>query len=451
VYVLLGRNVLGLALSLLSMGLIFTRLSAGEYGPIVLAQAIFLYVTTAASAGVDTNVLRLGKELHEDEAGSLYLFHLLSITFFNAIAIAVVWVWGGVPIDGGLLMLVASAYVVRGIAAVPAARLESLLDFRQQARCDLASQLAYTLVLCVFLLGGLGAYAVGLGLAISAGVYSFMILRASPLAPCRPREYRRLAVLLREGIVLQSNNWIWQFKDFALPLILKDAGGMALVGMYGLANQFVQKLGFIRQVIWRVSVPAIAQYKTSPALPSQITRTSELQALVVAVLMMGLALVMHALDHFGADRWRGAASVYPAIAINMLLNSAFSITCAALVVFSRLRQLVVFHALFVTTVLAVLWVAARHDPVRALWLAELSGVVAYAYLASVAREQFPGIGYGYSILVLSLAILALVVDATLSTPWWTLTLMVAISVMPRSVRHIRTIIHDSMSLRRKPA
>lgn len=412
--VLIGRSLVGILISLGSMALIFSHLSSEQYGPIVVGQAVFFYVITIASAGMDTVVLRSGKELDEDEISRIYLVSLILMSVAIVASLLIMASTMADTVDMRLMSLLSLAYVVRGISAIPASRLESKIEFHRQAIGDFISQIVYVIILYLLFSNGMAVYSVVYAYLGAAITYSAFVLKANLVRPKIPVDWGVMFSYVKQGISIQSNAWIWQFKDFALPMLIKEAGGMGLVGLYGLANQLMQRLSFVRQIIWRLSIPAIAHSKQSPQLSSEIKRASEIQVFVVSVLVLIIGLIIFWLEQYGASRWQGISEVFPALATNMILNSIFSLTCAGLVVWGCFRELVIFHVLFVVMVLGVMFILSPIDPVRAIWLAELAGCAAYVYLAGVAKNKLALLDYQYSILLSAVVILAVIISAEVS-------------------------------------
>ncbi len=442
VVALTGRNIAGLFISFVSMWVVFLYLSPSQFGPIALAQAICFYVTLIATAGIDIVVLRNREAYSDNDVGELYAAHIAIVALFNIAACIILPHLVADPNgDFSFLTIIAISYVIRALATIPCARLESRIEFATQAKADLVSQIAYASILTSLLYSGYSQISIPYALIAASTIYTALVLRAAKLPPRIPKCSRVVVDGLKEGVSLQSSVWIWQLKEFAIPLILRDLGGISAVGVYALANQLVQKLSFIRNIVWRVAVPAIAEIKSRTTLEKHISNAASLLTLVVGISMSGIAVVIYCLESYGPIKWHGIGIAFPALAINQLINAVFSLTCAALVVASRAKELAVFHALFVGVALTSFIIIGQVDVFYGLWVSEIIACLAYVYLYNASKKDYPDIYYRYSIFIASVLIASFLIGAHIGS---ILTVVIAIVVI-LSITHTRELIHQTIS------
>jgi len=390
--VLFLRHVIGLLISIASVALIYKGVTAKEYGLIVLSQSIWFYVCTVTSLGIDVFIIKESEHIDDNFIAKVFFLQILSLLIGYFFVSAFIW-WVNVSSDSAfprVASLVGISYVIRNLALVPNSRLESQLNYAPSGLAEIKSQVIYVVTLAILFAFHFKTYAICVAMIVSSSCYTLQIFSRLKIFPKPTRLSPQIIDAVKFGMTTQANTWLWQVKDFAVPQILAVLVGTEFVGILGLVNQITQKLSFIRQIVWRVSLSAISKIKyDSVQLLKSIQFSANTQAAILSIIFLVLGLLIRCIEDYGSPNWKGISQIFPAVALGMLVNGVFSVGCAALMILGELRVLFWFHFIFVSIYIAVVSLAGSMGPLYAFYGAELTACVAYLSLWTALRKVGP--------------------------------------------------------------
>jgi O-antigen/teichoic acid export membrane protein len=440
------RHLVGLCLTLISVGLILTRLSAREYGHIVLGQGVWFFFLTIAAAGVDGYVIRCRDELSPLGIRRIYFASLVtSAILFGAWLLAITALYSGAE-DGTLkiVQLLGIGYGIRAIGIIPGAVLESELNYAPAGLGEVVGQAVYVGLLYVLLRYGFGVQAVVVAHVASGLVATSIILVRARIRPAVPISGQEIWPAVQFGLRSQGSAWVWQSKDLMVPVVITWAAGPEFVGLLGMTNQVTQKLLFFRQIVWRVSVSAISRLKRSTKdMQDAVQYGADAQALVLGAVLLGIWAAFFVMESWTGGRWTGVSKVFPAVALGIYVNSAFSMGCSALFSLGRIGALTAFHAAYVVMFIGTLGLMHVTSPLHVYFAAELFSCLAYVYLLSAVRAHVGPFDIGYSATVGAIVLSCMFVGVGGRGVWLLAAAAVALAavmMLPRSRFLLRAIV-----------
>lgn len=407
--ILFLRHSVGILLSIITFGLIIKYTTAQEYGSFILAQSMWSYVTCISNLGIDVFIIKENENIADSTISKIYFFHQISnLIFFSVTILVAYFVYiNKNNLAFNLSAIVGVSFLIRSLTFIPIAKLEADLEYSPSGFAEITSQTIYaTFIILAFLLG-YGIYAFAIGMIISALCHCFIILTRYRIKPDYRFIDKKVFEAIKFGVSTQAVTWIWQFKDFAIPQIISHGTGTGFLGIYGLTNQFAQKLSFIRQIIWRLSLSATARMKQDTTkIRNAVQISSDMQSSLLAFLMVIIFVMIRSIETYGGSRWLGISIVYPAIALGMLANGIFSVGCAGLVSINKINILGKFHFIFVFfhILLFSFLLFTGCNPILSLYIAETSACIGYVYLKYHLNREFGPISIGQSIIIITISI-----------------------------------------------
>lgn len=444
------REVAGIVLSLAATVTIFRFVGPAAYGYVGIAVGLHGFLTTVGALGLNVYLIRTA-ELSGEAPGqvtSTLILSGLGLALSLIVAAPLIEAWTG---RGGLtpvLYVVAAGVFAKIAGLAPTAMLERDLRFGVAARIDFASLLVYYAVAVPLVIAGWSYLGICIAntaqVVVASGAYAVV-------RPVRPSLRLRGSVLreaLAFGAAYQGSVWVYQLRDLAAPFLLPRLAGMDALGLVTAANQLVQRMGFFKTVVWRLSISGLARLQND----TEAMARSIAVGMAFQVVLLGGALSL--LSAVGSwliplaftAKWDGVAPLFPFLATAALLNGVFTLHTSALYARGRVWAVTKFHIVFV----ALLWGSAVIlVPFLGIWgymVAEIVVALSYLYLAVLARAEIGPIGYRTVALVLPLVLLPLIAG-----PWappvlggalWLACAGVAITFVPA----VRSVLRETFSI-----
>jgi PST family polysaccharide transporter len=335
------RQMLSMALTLVSILVITCMIGPGAYGRFAAALGIYQFFDNLAMAGIPAYLIRQPDAVSRrqyDVAASLLLMIGLALSAGLWLSAGVIASWiniGGVDKILEILAFVIPVHHLLGVA--PVAFLERALDYRRVAVIELVSLFANLVVAAPLAMAGYGSWSLVYGLIAQLGTYDAMALVAARYAPRLAWDKAISRDILSYGLGVALGQWVLQLRLLVLPLIAGPFLGAAAVGQIAMAIRFAEGLSFMRGIASRLSLPALARVQSQPAkLVAAITEGLQLQMLAVAPVL--LAFVWSAgwlVPLIFGERWLPSLAIYPFIALSRLTTGLFGIHLSALYVLGR--------------------------------------------------------------------------------------------------------------------
>lgn len=225
----------------------------------------------------------------------------LSTVFWasTAIALAVVagaWifaaympvVWPGIPASGPrLLRILAFEFLLVSLRAVPTLLLERQLGYTKLSIVETIRDLSYYFAaLPLAYYGGLGVYAIGLGILVEGTVGVVGAFAARPWLPSLAFDRAALRPLLAFGLAYQGSRVITLANDAVMPLYAGARLGAASAGLLNWARETASFPLKLVDILSRVTFPMYAQLQDRPAvLAETLGRATYLCGLLTGALV----------------------------------------------------------------------------------------------------------------------------------------------------------------------
>ncbi|EKD52303.1 MAG: hypothetical protein ACD_62C00065G0002 [uncultured bacterium] len=410
---LAGRQLVGMLLSMVSMVIIFRYLGPKDFGLLSVTQGIWFFVGSVASLGLDVFLIREKESLREEEIRQIFTLIVLVFLF----AYLTIWIlspfisiWLGNVILEPLLKLAGVVYLLKQIGLVSQALLDRSLEFRKVSLVELASQIIYYVGAIPLVIAGWTYWGVMAGLIISTGFMTLYLIRLHSIHPvvCFHMPFVKRA--LKYGLGYQFAVWTWQIRDFAVPVVIAKIAGLEAAGIVSATNQLINRVSFLRGVVWRISIAAFAKiYDDIERMLRAIQKGMVYQALLLGVMFVGVAMVLPWVHLILGPKWIAVAGVYPFLATGILMNAVFSLQCSALFAKGFNHNVNKFHIANITILLAASFFII---PRLGLWgycIAELMALLSYVVLHNEVIRNLGKPTYGIVFIVLATVTTALFV------------------------------------------
>lgn len=397
-----ARQVLGMAISMGGLLLVARLIGAQAYGTYATAFGILMYASMLGQSGLDVFLIRKAEPPERADLDQAFTL-LLGLGLTGA---ALAWPialaardWVGIDhLDRALMILLAGLPLNLTMLA-PMAALQRAMNFRAVAGMELTGQIVlYGTAIPLALMGwGLDAPLAGWWMQQAVMALGFFIL-----ARYRPRlrfEPSRLRDMVGYGLGYAASTWIWQARLLINPLIIAKLLGAEAAANVAVAIRFVEGLSFMRNVVWRVSLPALGRLQDDhPRMARAVEQGMGLQVLAIgpAMLAFSVAAIWLVPMAFGRE-WTPILEIFPYLALAYLANGLFSLDSSALYVIRRTGDVALFHALHVVILFgATIWAVPRFG-LMGYGLAEIAALSSYGLLHLLLTRAIGPVALGLSL------------------------------------------------------
>ena len=402
---LMGRQLVSMALSLVGLLVITRIIGPAAYGPYVAALGICQYAQNIGQAGIGVYLVRASGEVSERtfEVGTTLLtISALGLVLILESSLGLIARWVPMPGLTPLLAVLLISVFFQTLAVGASARLERALDFRRVALIETVGQLLYYAAALPLVLLGFGVWSLVTGWTLQQ---LFLCVAFHVAARHRPR-FAWDSVIVRSMLGYTfgyaASDWLWQLRGLINPLIVGHFLPAEAVGQVGLAIRMLELLSFTKTIAYRLSVAVLAKVQTQPVkLIEAATDGMRLQTLALGPVLIGFSWFggwLMALA-FG-PRWEPVMLVYPFLALSYLTNAQFNIHSSILYVLHRNWAVSWFHIVHIVLFAGAAWV-----------FVDRYGIVGYGYAEMVALLSYPVIHRSVRLAVGS-------PDYGVSALWW---------------------------------
>jgi PST family polysaccharide transporter len=260
-----------------------------------------------------------------------------------------------------LVLVVAPAFLLGGIAAVPRAILHRRLDFPGLSTIEISSLLVGLIASVSMAIAGLDAEALVLGGLITSIVSTIQLSLRAPLPrpAWRRGELRDLASFgLASGLAAVASR-VFRNVDFAIIGARMNATAL---GFYWRAFQLgVEHQGKITGVMMRIALPIYSRTASIEDMRALRRRITRLHATVILPLQAGLiALAPVLIPWLFGSRWEPAVLPTQILAGAGMLTAILSGLGPVVIAIGRPRALLAYDVLSAVVYAAAVYVAAPH-------------------------------------------------------------------------------------------
>ncbi|MCM8613609.1 oligosaccharide flippase family protein [Accumulibacter sp.] len=447
VYVV-GRQILGIALSFLSLIVFYRYLTPAEFGIVAVAQGTWTFLGMIAVLGVDGYLIRLKALPDRSDLNALFsaliavILLIYTGVFLSADLIAE---FGNHADIGPVIRFVGISFIFKQFGLIGRTILEKEMRFRELSIIELVSQLAYYLVAIPWVMLGGSYWGIVAGTMVSTMITSIYTYAAHPLALQFRIDVQSLVINLKKSLSYQLTVCTWHLRDMLIPLILSRLGGVEVAGVVSAATQVVTKLTFFRSVIWRVSLSALANLQDDPErLCRAISKGVLYQVMFVGGILTFSAPLMPWIVPLLGEKWLGVLPIYPILALTVVTNSTFSMHVAALYGNGNNTQVNHFHIANVVTVIAITVFALPLLGTSGYLLGEILALFSYFILNRHVKTHFGTVSYGTAARLFAYSLPALLTPLVTSAPLAALAVLLT-GLLTAADRNTRNAISASFS------
>jgi PST family polysaccharide transporter len=367
-----ARYGLGVLVSLGNM-LVMTRwIGPHAYGIFVTAVGLAAFLASLARAGLDTYLVRceaVPDRRVYDVAATVILGVSMVITAAGAAGAPLLIDWYGNREFLTPYLVLLLTVPVTGLTGVATAKLERQFDFGRLAGIELGGQ-----VLGLALAGFVAWSGAGVWAPVAGQIawQSFVLVGVFCAAGMLPR-LRLRAQEVREMLAYGTGMTLIN------PLVVGRFAGAEGVAFVALAIRIAEALGTFRLAAGRMAIASLARVQNrQEKFDAALERVLRLQVLTLGPLLCGFAWTGPLLVRqvIGA-KWMPSLTVYPFIAVAVLVNSVYNLQASALFVMGRQWVVMRAYAVHVALLGAATWFLLRRFGIASYGWAELLACAAY--------------------------------------------------------------------------
>lgn len=438
------RQGLGTIINVVGVLLLTRAIGPGEYGLYATASGLFAAVQLVAQLGVHIFLIRAEREIEAETwwvASTLMLVLALGGVLIGAATLPLVMLWTRIPGIGAAALAVYATLPLANLAQVPLARLERVLDYRNVARVELASQIGFFAVALPMALTGAGVWAPVAGFAAQQ---LLLLVLTHVAAHYWPRVCWRRAIareIVAYGTAYTASLWLYSLRRLVNPLVVGRYVGADAVGVVALATQIVTHLSFAAAATARLSMAALARVQSSAdKLRRAISEGMRLQTLAVGPIILVFGWFAPAVVPALLGRsWGGVALIYPFMGVWILANSVFNLESSALYVLRRNREMALFHAVQTLLLAVAALLLVPELGMTGYGLAELVALASYVVMHAFTRRHIGSLQFGRNVLLAAALGAVILIN---SPNVWSIALLAVTIALLRPWRDVAVVIAD---------
>ena len=391
------RYGLSIVISIGNMFLLTRWIGPHAYGLFVTAVGLTAFLASLTRFGVDTYLVRCDPAPDRRQYDVAFTLVLTSSVLLCGGGLAIVpllktWYSGDEFALPYLVLLL--CVPLTGLAGIPTAKLERALNFSAVAAIELGGQGIAFVIAGILAWHGFGVWAPVTGMF---AWQVFALLAACTAAQFLPHLRLRApdaGKMLAFGFGYSASMRVWQLRSLVNPLFVGRIAGTEAVALVGLALRVAEGIGFVRTAAGRLAIAALARVQSDrPTLRRALERALTMQVLILGPLLCAFAvcgpwLVPRAMG----SRWAGVVSVYPLIAIGVLVSSVSNLQASTLFVLGKQWTVLLAYACHVILLTLGTWLLLPRLGMMAYGWAEVLACTAYVVL-HLALKRVISISY----------------------------------------------------------
>jgi O-antigen/teichoic acid export membrane protein len=299
-----------------------------DFGLIAIGTTVLAFGALLVDGGLGTVLIRRPEPPTKAELQALLAFQF-GIDVLLVLVIGLVMLPFGVL---GKVTIVIVASLPLGAFQAPAVILyERRLNYRPLAIVDVVATAVFYVWAIATIIAGWGVW--GLATAaivreLAASVLLLVFLPEGRLIPVP--SWAKIRGLLGFGVRFQAVGFLHMLRDQGVNIVIASFGGVALLGLWGVAWRIIQIPVSLFAALWRVSFPGMSRLVAAKQdVGDTIERVIALVAIGTGVLVVPLAASGAAWIHLliGA-KWGDAASAIPPACFAMLFGVPIGVALA---------------------------------------------------------------------------------------------------------------------------
>jgi O-antigen/teichoic acid export membrane protein len=392
------RQAIGFVLGVASTILVTRTIGPAAYGLFAAAYGIFCFLSQLSQWGITVYLIRTEEEVVEDlfhQAFSLLL--ALGIGMASLALLAIPLIERVVKLQGfaavAFVFFLGLPFYL--LTQVPLARLERNMDYQRLALIELAGQVVFFVVAVFLAFKGFGVWAPVTGFWASQLVAGILLYRISGYIPKLIWNRQVVREMIAYGLGFSSSIWIWQLRTLVNPVLVSRCLGAEAVGYVAVAITLVNKMCFVKNATWRLSIAALSRVQGNRSrLAQAVQEGMQLQVMALGpILVAFLCVAPWLLPIIYGDRWLPVLVILPYVALGSLTNALFNLHSSVLYVLRRNWEVTQFHLLHVALFAGSAAVLVPRFGLLGYGLAEIAALPSYGLINKYLTKEVGGIRY----------------------------------------------------------
>jgi PST family polysaccharide transporter len=375
------RQLMGVAVSLVSVLVIARVLGPERYGVVAVASGMLFFAFWTGKLGLEVYLIRQ-PDLPEDSPEQI-------LAFYNTVGAGLcVLLWLAAPLYGLWTGQSAIAEVLKWlvpvvwlemVSNVSIAMMERELRFAQVGLIETLAQVANSILSISLVLLNWGYWGPIAGIILQ---YTLLALMAGSCYRVSWRwrwRWQFIRSALRYSLAYSGSNLIGSLKNLTLPLFVSPIAGLEAVGIISVAIRFSDQLGMFRIVVARMSLSALAKLIGN----ADSTRRAISQGIVYQVLLVGPIFAVFSCCGpwviplvFGKN-WLLSIQIFPFVAFAAMIYTVFTLHFSALYAAGHNREVAKYNLWHVGVFWLACWILLPFLRAWGFAVAELVALLTY--------------------------------------------------------------------------
>ena len=389
---LAARYGLGMVVSLGNMLVLTWWIGPHAYGTFATAVGVIAFLASLSRLGIDTYLVRC--EVPPDQrmfqiAGTLTLGFSLILLFAAMATLPLLahWLHSREIVWPYLVLL--WCIPAAGVSGIPTAKLERELNFQTVAEIEFGGQVLGLAVSALLAWRGAGVWAPVAGQLVwqwSSLAGACFYAEFVPKFCFDRAEARRM---IDYGIGLTASMRAWQLRTLVNPLLVGRVAGPEAVAFVAFAIRVAESLGSIRLAAGRIAIASLSRLQGSACeFRGMLERALRIQLVTLGPLLCAFALLgTQIARHVIGTRWMPSLTVYPYIAVGVLVNSVYNLQASALFVVGRQWKVFQVYGTHVALLAVATVIFVPRSGIAGYGYAELLACAAYLLMQNNRYEQ----------------------------------------------------------------
>ena len=325
-----GRNM-AIKIAALFGNIAFARLlSPTDFGMVTFGLTTLMFVKLLSDGGLGVGLIRRPAEPPLADLRALLGFQLLLTTVLGALTVAAATA-GPFGRAGLVTAVMMPALPLLAFRAPSSIVLERNLNYGPLVKIEVMEEGSFYVWGIATILLGAGVWGLATAAVVRSLVGTLVLLRVSPVARLLPEySWTRIKPMLSFGIKFQAVNLVNSAGLQLLNFGVAAVGGLAVLGLWGLAWRLAQLPYLLFTTLWRVSFPAAAKLLAAGESPRRmIERGLTLAAVATgAILAPATGAISPLIPAVFGHRWAPVAEVLPVAFFALQVSGPVSVASA---------------------------------------------------------------------------------------------------------------------------
>lgn len=299
-----------------------------EFGVVALGLTVLMFAQLFSDGGLGASLIRGESPPMRDDLRAVLGFQMVAAVILATAVAGAAVVAGRTGAVTAIMMAALPLIAVRTPSLIV---LERDLNFAPLVKVEVAEQLAYYGWAITTVVLGAGVWGLATASIAKALFGTAILLRVSPISRLTPLfSMRRLRPMLSFGVRFQAVTLATALGSQLLNVGIAAVAGLAMLGLWTVANRLLQVPVLVFGAIWRVSYPAAARLLAIGESPRDMVERGAAVAAVgtgMVLVPVTAALPTFVPSVFG-PRWAAVATILAPIFFALQASGPVSVSTA---------------------------------------------------------------------------------------------------------------------------